>query len=190
LWTSGQAVNCRQPLDVLTDCSGVTMTRITSLNLAIRAVCLAAISGPAFAASTQQTTFKVTADVAATCTVGATDLDFAAYVPSGSAVPGQSQVTVNCTNGTTWNVGLNAGVFSGATTSTRKMTGPGAFSLAYSLYTDAAHTTNWGNAVGTDTKSGTGSGVDQVLDVYGLIPGAQNVGAGHYEDTITATVTF
>jgi spore coat protein U-like protein len=166
------------------------MTRISSLRLAIGAVCLAAVSGPAFAASTQQTTFKVTADVAANCTIAAADLDFAAYDPAGSAVPGQSQITVNCTNGTTWNVGLNAGVFSGATTTTRKMTGPGSFALAYGLYTDASHTTNWGNVVGTDTKSGTGSGVDQILNVYGLVPAAQNVGAGHYEDTITATVTF
>jgi spore coat protein U-like protein len=154
------------------------------------AVCLAAISGPAFAASTQQTTFKVTADVTASCTIGAADLNFAAYDPAGSAVSGQSQITVHCTNGSAWNVGLNEGVFAGATTATRKMTGPGSYSLAYSLYTDAAHTTNWGNVVGTDTKSGTGSGVDQVLDVYGFIPASQNVGAGHYEDTITATVTF
>ena len=166
------------------------MTRITSLKLAMGAVCLAAISGPAFAASTQQTTFKVTADVTASCTIAAADLDFAAYDPAGSAVSGQSSITVNCTNGTTWNVGLNQGVFSGATTSTRKMTGPGSFALAYGLFTDSTHTTNWGNIVGTDTKSGTGAGVDQVLNVYGLIPGTQNVGAGHYEDTITATVTF
>lgn len=166
------------------------MTRFTSLKLAMGAVCLAAVSGPAFAASTQQTTFKVMADVTASCTIAAADLDFAAYDPAGAAVPGQSSITVHCTNGTTWDVGLNAGVFSGATTSTRKMTGPGSFALSYGLFTDSAHTTNWGNIVGTDTKSGTGTGADQVLNVYGLIPGTQNVGAGHYEDTITATVTF
>lgn len=153
-------------------------------------MCLAAISGPAMAVSTQQTTFKVTADVTASCTIAAADLDFAAYDPGGSAVPGQSSITVHCTNGTTWNVGLNAGVFSGATTSTRKMTGPGSFALAYGLFTDSAHTTSWGNIVGTDTESGTGTGIDQVLNVYGLVPASQNVGAGHYEDTITATVTF
>ena len=166
------------------------MTKISSFNLALGAVCLAAVSGPAFAASTQQATFKVTADVAANCTITAADLNFAAYDPTGSAVPGQSQITLKCTNGTTWNVGLNAGVFSGATTSTRKMTGPGSFSLAYGLFTDSTHATNWGNIVGTDTKSGTGSGANQVLDVFGLIPASQNVGTGHYEDTITATVTF
>ncbi|HXS49080.1 MAG TPA: spore coat U domain-containing protein [Sphingomicrobium sp.] len=166
------------------------MTRTSSLRIAIGALCLAAVSGPAVAASTQQTTFKVTADVTASCTIAAADLDFAAYDPGGSAVPGQSQITVHCTNGTTWNVGLNAGVFSGATTSTRKMTGPGSFALAYGLFTDASHSTNWGNVVGTDTQAGTGTGVDQILNVYGLIPASQNVGAGHYEDTITATVTF
>jgi spore coat protein U-like protein len=166
------------------------MTRITTFRLALGAVCLAAVSGPAFASSTQQASFKVMADVTATCTIAAADLNFAAYVPAGSAVPGTSSITLNCTNGTTYDVGLNAGVFSGATTSTRKMTGPGSFALSYGLFTDASHATNWGNVVGTSTEGGTGSGANQTLTVYGLIPGTQNVGAGHYEDTITATVTF
>ena len=166
------------------------MTKITTFNLALGAVCLAAVSGPAFAASPQTANFKVTADVTANCTISAADLNFAAYDPTGSAVPGQSDITLKCTNGTTWDVGLSAGAFSGATTSTRKMTGPGAFALSYSLYSDASHTTNWGSASGTDTKTGTGSGANQTLTVYGLIPAAQNVGSGHYEDTITATVTF
>jgi spore coat protein U-like protein len=38
--------------------------------------------------------------------------------------------------------------------------------------------------------SGTGTGGDQIVIVYGLVPASQNVGAGGYVDTITATITF
>jgi spore coat protein U-like protein len=70
------------------------------------------------------------------------------------------------------------------------MTGPGAFLLNYGLFTDATRTTNWGETVGTDTVSGTGTGATQIVTVYGRIPATQNVGIGGYVDTITATVTF
>lgn len=143
------------------------------------------------AVNTQTTTFLVKANVGANCTIAATDLDFLTYNPtSESDLSGQSTVTVNCTNGTAWNVGLDEGTFSGATVTSRTMTGPGSYSLSYSLYRNSGHTLNWGNTVGTDTKSGTGTGANQVLDVYGLVANSQNVGAGNYQDTITATVTF
>jgi len=163
--------------------------RNARLILALPAAAMALIATPA-SASTQQTTFLVTANVNVSCSIAASDLVFGAYDPAGGDVDGQSQVSVNCTNSSTWNVGLNAGTFSGATVSTRKMTGPGVFSLNYGLYSDSARTTNWGNTVGTDTVSGTGTGGTQIVTVYGRIPGLQNVGAGGYQDTITATVTF
>ncbi|HEX4737450.1 MAG TPA: spore coat protein U domain-containing protein [Allosphingosinicella sp.] len=88
------------------------------------------------------------------------------------------------------NIGLNQGTFTAATVTTRKMKGPGTFSLSYSLFSDAARANNWGNTVGVDTVSGTGTGGDQLATVYGQIPATQNVGGGGYQDTITATVTF
>jgi spore coat protein U-like protein len=159
------------------------------LVLASSVAAAALIAAPANAA-TQQTTFLVTANVNSSCTISAADLVFGDYDPTGGDVDGQSNVTLNCTNSSPWNVGLNAGTFAGATVTTRKMTGPGAYSLSYGLYSDAARSTNWGNTVGTDTVSGTGTGGSQIVTVYGRIPGTQNVGAGGYQDTITATVTF
>ena len=49
------------------------------------------------------------------------------------------------------------------------MTGPASGTVAYGLYQDSAHTTNWGKTNGTDTESGTGNGSAQTLTVYGHI---------------------
>ncbi|MBN6743443.1 spore coat protein U domain-containing protein, partial [Acidithiobacillus sp. MC6.1] len=74
--------------------------------------------------------------------------------------------------------------------STRAMTGPSSATLSYGLFQDAAYTTNWGNTVGTDTKTGTGNGSAQALTVYGQIPAGQYPAPGTYTDTITATITY
>ena len=148
-----------------------------------------AFSGQAQAA-TATATFGVSATVVKACTISTTALSFGNYDPtSGSAVDGSSTVTVNCTNGTQYNVGLNAGTGSGATISSRKMT-QGSYSLSYALYQDSARSSNWGNTVGTDTISGTASASPTSLTVYGRVPAGQNVPAGAFSDTITATITY
>jgi spore coat protein U-like protein len=142
---------------------------------------------PAIAATTT-TTFAVTATVVATCLVAATPLAFGNY--TGVVDAASSTVTVTCTNTTPYNVGLSAGLATGATVTTRKMTGPAAALLGYGLFSDAGHTTNWGLTVGTDTVTGTGNGLPQPVTVFGQIPASEFVAPGAYADTITATVTF
>jgi len=147
--------------------------------------------GPAsipVAASTTTATFLVTATVASTCTVSATPLAFGSYTGALSQI--NTTVTVTCTNTTPYNVGLNAGMASGATVTSRSMTGPASALLSYQLFRDAGHTLNWGVTIGTDTVSVTANGSAQVQTVYGQIPAAQFVAPGAYADTITATVTY
>jgi spore coat protein U-like protein len=139
-------------------------------------------------AATATTTFAVTATVQATCVVSATAMAFGTY--TAVVANGTSTVSVTCTNTTTYNVGLNAGLATGATVTTRKMTGPASALLGYSLFSDAARTTNWGQTIGTDTVAGTGNGSAQVLTVYGNVAAGQYVAPGAYTDTITATVTY
>ncbi len=122
------------------------------------------------------------------CSVSATDLAFGAN--SGSMINSTSNISVNCVNGTRYEVGLNAGTASGATVTSRGMTGPGGTLLHYKLSRDAAHTFNWGNTVGTDTVAGTGTGTIQSLAVYGQLTASQSVPSGNYSDTIVVTVTF
>jgi spore coat protein U-like protein len=134
------------------------------------------------------TAYHPSATVAAICFISAPTLAFGAY--SGVLLNGTTTLSATCTSGTPFNIGLNQGVASGATVTTRKMAGPGSQLLAYSLFRDSARTLNWGNTVGTDTVAATATGSAQSFTVFGRIPASQTSAPGSYQDTITATVTF
>ncbi|MGA2349106.1 MAG: spore coat protein U domain-containing protein [Terracidiphilus sp.] len=138
--------------------------------------------------STDTTSFTVTVVILANCTVTASNLAFGTY--TGALINSTSTISVTCTDLAPYNVGLNAGTSTGATVTTRKMTGPGAALLNYKLFSDAGHSINWGNTVGTDTVTGTGTGAVQALTVYGQLPAGQTPARGAYSDTITVTVTY
>lgn len=146
------------------------------------------VSVAPFLHATATTTFTVTATVPATCTVSASALNFGNY--SGVLVNAASVLTVICTNLTTFNIGLSAGTATGATVTTRKMTSPASVTLNYKLFRDGARTVNWGNTVGTDTLISQGTGVAQMLGVFGQIPAGQFANPAVYTDTIIATVTY
>jgi spore coat protein U-like protein len=148
---------------------------------------LGLVSRPAFAA-TATTSFGVSATVQATCLVSATGMAFGTY--TGVAATSTSAVSVTCTNTTTYNVGLSAGLSTGATVTTRSMTGPASALLGFALFSDSARTVNWGQTIGTDTVTGTGNGSSQAITVYGQVAAAQYVAPGSYADTISATVTY
>jgi len=140
------------------------------------------------AAATATTTFGVTATVQSTCLVSATSMAFGTY--TGAVATSTSAVSVTCTNTTPYNVGLSAGLSTGATVTTRQMTGPASALLGYALFSNAGHTVNWGQTIGTDTVTGTGNGAAQALTVFGQVTAGQFVAPGAYTDTITATVTY
>lgn len=144
-------------------------------------------------AATETTTFTVSATVTNACSVSASNLAFGNINPltnATTATDATTTVSVTCSNGTAYNVGLNAGAATGATVTARKMVS-GTNTLSYALYRDSARTANWGSTVGTDTVAGTGSGAAQSLTVYGRVPsGQQSTPVGAYTDTITVTVTY
>ena len=141
------------------------------------------------AAATTSTTFTVTANVTTNCTITATNINFGTY--AGTAIVTQTgTLTSTCSTGTPYDLGLNAGTSTGATVSTRAMTGPATDLLHYTLSQDAGHSINWGNTVGTDTVHSTGTGAAQTFTVFGQIAAGQFVSPGAYQDTITVTLTF
>lgn len=146
----------------------------------------ASISGTGITTATAE--FSITATIVKDCTASATNLAFGNY--TGAVKSSTSTISVTCTSGTTYTVGLNAGTATGATVTSRSMTGPGSALLHYSLYSNSGHTTNWGNTSGTNWVSGTGNGAAQPLTVYGQIPAPQYVAPGSYTDTITVSVTY
>lgn len=159
------------------------------------ALCIAILGALAFVpssanATTASTTFTVSAVVSPTCTISAGPLYFGTF--SGGLLNSTSTISVTCTNYDVYNVALDPGLATGATTTTRKMSLNGAkvTYLPYTLYSDSGRTVNWGQTIGTDTVQGIGNGAAQTLTVYGQIPAATGTPAGGYTDTITATVTY
>ena len=137
--------------------------------------------------ATATAAIAVSATVTAFCTISVAALGFGNYT---SAVNNATTtVTASCTSGTTYNLGLDAGLGTGATVAARKMS-LSTNLLTYSLYSDSGHSVVWGSSIGTNTVTGTGTGVAQVVTVYGQIPASQLVAPGNYADTVTATITY
>ena len=140
-------------------------------------------------AATATNTFTATVDIQADCIVASTNtLDFGTPGVLTANIDTTAIFNVQCTNSTTYNVGLNAGT-GGGTIATRKMDS-GTATVDYQMYRDAGYTLNWGETVATDTVSGTGNGATQPLTVYGRIPSQTTAAPGTYNDTVTVTITF
>lgn len=138
---------------------------------------------------TASTTFTVTASVPAVCNVTANNLNFGTIESLSSVVDGSTTVSPVCTNGTAYNVGLNGGL-SGATDPTQRKLQKGSEFILYGLYRDFARTLPFGDTIGSNTLTGTGSGVPQSLPIFGRIPVQTMPSSGLYSDTIIVTLTF
>ncbi|MBY8917086.1 spore coat U domain-containing protein [Nitratireductor sp. L1-7-SE] len=142
-------------------------------------------------AATATGSMNVQIQIIAECLVtSATDLDFGTEGIIASNIDQTSTISVQCTDGTPYNVGLGAGAGSGATVTNRLMTGPASATIGYALYRDSGRTQNWGETVGTDTVAGTGNGNVQAITVYGRVPAQATPGVGTYTDSVTVTVTY
>jgi spore coat protein U-like protein len=148
---------------------------------------LSQLTGSAVGQTTSTTTFQVSSAIAAGCSISATSMMFGYYF--GQELDATSTIAVTCTNTTPYDVALNGG--ENGNTNSRKMADvTRAKGLKYSLSRDAGRTQNWGDRPGTDTVSGTGTGIAQLLTVYGRVDRNQNAGAASYLDIIRATITF
>jgi spore coat protein U-like protein len=129
----------------------------------------------------------VTTTVLSFCTIVTLPLAFPTY--TSVILAGTTTLTVSCTAGTPYNIGLDLGVGTGATIAARKMTFLTS-TLNYNLYSDTNHTIVWGPTIATNTVVSAGTGLPQVFSVFGQIPAGQLVAPGLYTDTVTATVTY
>jgi spore coat protein U-like protein len=120
----------------------------------------------------------------ASCTASGATLAFGTY--TGTQIAVTAIITTSCPSGTNYQVGLNAGTGSGATTTTRDMTATST-ELGYQMFQNSTHATNWGNTSGTDTVTVTGTGT-KTTTVYGLLPAAEAPTPATYKDTITIYV--
>jgi spore coat protein U-like protein len=166
-----------------------TLTAVVSVATAIGFV--TPLATPTIAA-TASANLGLTATVSNNCTIGTVSLGFGTYDPvaanASTDLDGSGTVVVACTKGATATIGLGLG--SSATGSTRRVTDGSSF-LTYELYSDASHSTVWGNSGSAlVTAAAATSRTPRNFTVYGRIPSNQDVSAGTYSDTVVATVNF
>jgi spore coat protein U-like protein len=161
-------------------------------------VSLALLAAPAATVAATYTngsngsSFDVSMKIVANCVVSASALDFGqAQGVLLTGVNANSAISVTCSNTTPFNVGLSAGTGAGSSGTTRTMNGTGAntATVAFNLF-QSAGSTLWGDAQGTNTLGGTGTGTAQSLTVYGQVPAQATPAPDTYKSTITATVYF
>jgi len=163
---------------------------------------LAGFTGAAMA-ETATANLQVTATVSAACSATTTDLAFGTYNPISGANKDSSAgaVSVTCTNGTAYNIALDAGANPSAPgdVTTRRMKGdqPTPSYLSYQIYLDSAGGTVWGDGTSgvlnpSNSTFFTGTGSAQSHTAYGRIPvsvGNTAAPEGAYTDTVHVTVT-
>lgn len=154
----------------------------------------AALLAPAAArAATEQGTVNVSATVGAICVVGDATLAFGAYDPIAgnvaTSLDAQVNVTISCTGGTAWTLGLGTGANVSGTQ--RRMRSGASSYLNYGLYKDTARSQPWGDSVVSERASGTQATTGSTtVVIYGRVPNGQLPPAGTYTDTVTATIYF
>lgn len=168
------------------------MRHSTTLRTLLLALALVA---PVAHAGTASSSFQVSATVVSACTVSGTTLDFGGAIdPLATSTPldASGTLTVTCTNSTPYSVSLDAGSNAGGPTNfaDRAMKN-GSNTLGYQLYTSAGRSTVWGDGSGGSAPhTGTGTGSDQTLNIYGRLPTLSGVVPGAYTDTVTVTVSY
>jgi spore coat protein U-like protein len=140
--------------------------------------------------ATKTATFLVTATIQSSCDIAATTLNFGNTLGTLQAnVDAQSTITVTCTSGTVFKVGLNEGDATGTTLANRKLAS-GPATIVYQLYRNAARDLPWETITTTNTQGGTGTGVAQTLIVYGRVLPQPAPQPGTYTSNVTATVEY
>lgn len=162
-------------------------------NLGIYSLILIALSGSVYAVgrtvSNKSTTIDVTATVQPSCTIFANDLLFQiTNFSKKNSYTGRTTLSLLCTKGTSFSIGLDKGGAPGATITNRKMKNRASY-LNYSLYRDIGNSLLWGNSQGS-TLAGIATGERQTFTVYAKIPSGQKSEPGKYLDSINVVVNL
>jgi spore coat protein U-like protein len=138
---------------------------------------------------TTSTSTTATATVVGSCNVSATNMNFGTASVLAGNVDATSSLTVQCSNALPYTLALNGGN-SGAVNPTQRKMSNGPAQITYGLYRDAARSLSWGSTTGTNTASGTGTGLTQALTIFGRVPAQTTPAPGLYKDTIVVTLTY
>ena len=148
-------------------------------------------------AATATATFQVKMTIQKSCSVtagSASDINLGTVLSTATNQTGNNTISVTCSKTTPYTIGLlptATGATANGTGNMISTTAPATNTdqVPYSLYSDSANSTSWGNTISTNTVASTGTGVAKTHTVY-----AKNVNANFtpdsYADTVTVTVTY
>lgn len=157
-------------------------------------------TAPMAQAGTATSNLTVQITITAACTINAATLDFGSSVAGttliASNVDAATTVSVTCTNGSPYSIGMDNGA--NFSTTRRMRQGATANFLSYGLYTDVGRTNAWTTATSNIACAapsscflGTGSGSAQSVNIYGRVPSIGTAPpTGTYTDTVTMTITY
>lgn len=138
--------------------------------------------------------FQVGATILVSCNVTGSTLTFGGSIDplqTPGPVDAATSLNVTCTKTTPYAVALSAGANAGnAQAFGSRVMKSGNNTLPYQLYLDAGRTQVWGDGTGSGVFSGTGTGSNQTLSVYGRLPSLSGIVPGNYSDTVTVTITY
>lgn len=138
---------------------------------------------------TTTATFDVKAKIEKNCLVSTSLVDFGSHGLLNSVLTDTGSVTVRCTLGTTYDVGLDNGENGTAPEDRRMKHLSQSQYVTYGLYKTSGTGSPWGNS-GALRWSGTGTGLEQTIDVHGRLPAQTTPPAGTYRDHVVVTVTY
>lgn len=160
--------------------------------LATTATAVAFGAGSAHAGSAT-TSLAISATVINNCTISTSAVAFGSYDPvvanASANLDSTGSITVACTKGATATIGLNTG--SNASGTARRLADGTSNYLTYEIYKDSSRTSVWGNSGGDlHTPPVAPNKSPRTFTAYARVTSNQDVPAGSYTDTVTATVNF
>lgn len=145
-------------------------------------------------AGTVSTSFPVSAIVGEGCTIDVSGLSFGTLAQTGLDANGS--ITVTCPQNMPYNVTMNSGLNYDPASGRRRMNDGTGQLLTYNLYRNSGFSQIWGdsgfqNTIPNGTPlPGTGTGIAQVVTVFGHVHANQTVPNGTYTDDVLVTVNF
>lgn len=132
------------------------------------------------------------AQASASCTISVSSMNFGSYnVFSGSDLDSTATITYNC-NPQARPISITLGKGQSSTYSPRTMN-QGSERLNYNFYLDAGRTSVWGDGTGGTgiySQANPPNNQDVNVTIYGRVPASQDIAAGSYSDTVSATINF
>ncbi|KAA0970608.1 spore coat protein U domain-containing protein [Aureimonas fodinaquatilis] len=150
---------------------------------------LTALLGCGTLTARSTTSFNVSARVESQCSVTAAPLNFGTTGVIRTAIDAATNLSVQCTPGTTYRITLDGGRTAATNPAQRRMQAPNGRQVVYGLYRNAARTQPWGETA-ADLLTGSGDGTIQSVPIFGRVPPQVTPPPSVYTDTVLVTITY